>query len=198
MKWRNVSLCHLLTAFLSILTHNSQRGYVDAWLSAETLRLKPWTFFQTIGQGPALPAVSHTKLEFINGAPCPVSIDRQSFFMVDLKYGEVCSMKAFILFINENGFSSVSKLSFDFTDFVHWYITFSYNFSLQIRVSAPDAYLSALRQSKHSLVRRYGDILLSLLFCEQITLIIHIKQSFLFPQRKISRCSGKLALTHPP
>lgn len=146
MKWRNVSLCHLLTAFLSILTHNSQRGYVDAWLSAETLRLKPWTFFQTIGQGPALPAVSHTKLEFINGAPCPVSIDRQSFFMVDLKYGEVCSMKAFILFINENGFSSVSKLSFDFTDFVHWYITFSYNFSLLIRVSAPDAYLSALRQ----------------------------------------------------
>ena len=198
MKWRNVSLCHLLTAFLSILTHNSQRGYADAWLSAETLRLKPWTFFQTIGQGPALPAVSHTKLEFINGAPCPVSIDRQSFFMVDLKYGEVCSMKAFILFINENGFSSVSKLSFDFTDFVHWYITFSYNFSLLIRVSAPDAYLSALRQSKHSLVRRYGDILLSLLFCEQITLIIHIKQSFLFPQRKISRCSGKLALTHPP
>ena len=211
MKWRNVSLCHLLTAFLSILTHNSQRGYVDAWLSAETLRLKPWTFFQTIGQGPALPAVSHTKLEFINGAPCPVSIDRQSFFMVDLKYGEVCSMKAFILFINENGYSSVSKMSFDFTDFLYWYITgerwniifiytvtFSYNFSLLIRVSAPDAYLSVLRQPKHSLVKRYGDILLSLLFCEQIILIIHIKQSFLFPQRKISRCSGKLALTHPP
>ena len=92
MKWHNVSLCHSPTAFLSILTHNSHRGYVDAWLSGETLRLKPWTFFQTIGQGPALPAVSHTKLEFINGAPCPVSIDRQSFFMVDLKYGEVCSM----------------------------------------------------------------------------------------------------------
>ena len=117
----------------------------------------------------------------------------------------------FILFINENGFSSVSKFSFDFTDFVHWYITgerwniifiytvtFSYNFSLLIRVSAPDAYLSVLRQSKHSLVKRYGDILFSLLFCEQIILIIHIKQSFLFPQRKISRCSGKLALTHPP
>ena len=146
MKWHYVSLCYSPTAaFLSILTHNSHRGYVDAWLSAR-LRLKPWTFFQTIGQGPALPAVSHTKLEFINGAPCPVSIDRQSFFMVDLKYGEVWSMKRFILFINENGFSSVSKLSFDFTDFVHWYITgerwniifiytvtFSYNFSLLIR-----------------------------------------------------------------
>ena len=123
MKWHNVSLCHLLTAFLSILTHNSQRGYVDAWLSAKTPRLKLWTFFQTIGQGPALPAVSHTKLEFINGAPCPVSIDRQSFFMVDLKYGEVCSITIFRLFINENVFGSVSKLCFDFTDFLHWYIT---------------------------------------------------------------------------
>ena len=108
---------------LSILTHNSYRGYVDASLSAETLRLKPWTFFQSIGQGPALPATSHTKLEFINGAPCPVSIDRQSFFMVDLKYGEVCSIKSFSLFINESVFGSVSKLSFDLTDFLHWYFT---------------------------------------------------------------------------
>lgn len=56
-------------------------------------------FFQTIGQGPALPAVSHTKLEFINGAPCPVSIDRQSFFMVGLKYGEVCSIKRLVFLL---------------------------------------------------------------------------------------------------
>ena len=138
-------------------------------------------FFQTIGQGPALPAVSHTKLEFINGAPCPVSIDRQSFFMVDLKYGEVCLIKSVSLFINENGFGSVSKLSFDFTDFLHWYITserwkiifhlqshIQFNFSLLIRVLAPNTYLSALWQSKHSLLRCYGDILPSLLFCEQI------------------------------
>lgn len=89
--------------------------------------------------------------------------------------------KTFSLFINENGFGSVSKLSFDFTDFVHWYITserwniifiyrvtFSFNFSLLIRMLPPDTYLSALRQSKYSLVRCYGDILPSLLFCEQI------------------------------
>ena len=123
MKWHNVSLCHLLTAFLSILTHNSQRGYVDAWLSAKTPRLKLWTFFQTIGQGPALPAVSYTKLEFFNCAPGPESINRQSIFMVDHKYGEVCYIKIFSLFINENVFGSVSKLCFDFTDFLHWYIT---------------------------------------------------------------------------
>ena len=181
MKWHYVSLCHSPTAFLSILTHNSHRGYVDAWLSDETLRLKPWTFFSDywsgtciagrqphqagIHQRRSMPGV-HRSTVFLHGRP---QIWRGLFD------------ERFILFINENGFSSVSKLSFDFTDFVHWYITgerwniifiytvtFSYNFSLLIRVSAPDAYLSVLRQSKHSLVKRYGDILLSLLFCEQI------------------------------
>ena len=134
-------------------------------------------FFQTIGQGPALPAVSHTKLEFINGAPCPVSIDRQSFFMVDLKYGEVCSMNVLffllmrmalaqyqsclsillilyidILLVNDEISSFISRVTFSFNN----------------GVTAPDTFLSALRQSKYSLVRCYGDILLSLLFCEQI------------------------------
>ena len=28
-------------------------------------------------------------MEFINSAPCPISINRESFFRVDLDYGEV-------------------------------------------------------------------------------------------------------------
>ncbi|XP_078369517.1 solute carrier family 15 member 2-like isoform X1 [Oculina patagonica] len=43
---------------------------------------------QTIGEGPSAPGVGRTTMEFINSAPCPVSIDRESFFRVDLKYGE--------------------------------------------------------------------------------------------------------------
>lgn len=43
---------------------------------------------QTIGEGPAAPGVGKTTMEFINSAPCPVSIDRESFFRVNLKYGE--------------------------------------------------------------------------------------------------------------
>ena len=46
--------------------------------------------------------------------------------------------------------------------------SFTQSHSVSITVLAPDTFLSALRQSKYSLVRCYGDILLSLLFCEQI------------------------------
>ena len=68
--------------------------------------------------------------------------------MVDLKYGEVCSIKSFSLFIDENVFGSVSKLSFDLVNdeissFIHR-VTFSFNFSLLIRVLAPDTYFTLL------------------------------------------------------
>jgi len=53
---------------------------------------------QTIGEGPPLPAAGKTTMEFINGAPCPISIDRESFFRVDLKYGERSSV-----FVGQSG-----------------------------------------------------------------------------------------------
>lgn len=43
---------------------------------------------QTIGEAPATPSAGQTTLEFINSAPCPVSIDPKSFFRVNLNYGE--------------------------------------------------------------------------------------------------------------
>ena len=46
--------------------------------------------FQTIGEAPATPSAGQTTLEFINSAPCPVSVDPKSFFRLDLNYGEVC------------------------------------------------------------------------------------------------------------
>lgn len=43
---------------------------------------------QTIGEGPSAPEAGKTTVEFINSVPCPISIDRESFFRVDLDYGE--------------------------------------------------------------------------------------------------------------
>ncbi|XP_015751378.1 PREDICTED: solute carrier family 15 member 2-like [Acropora digitifera] len=43
---------------------------------------------QTIGEAPETPSTGQTTLEFINSAPCPVSIDPKSFFRVNLNYGE--------------------------------------------------------------------------------------------------------------
>ncbi|XP_048583629.1 solute carrier family 15 member 2 isoform X2 [Nematostella vectensis] len=43
---------------------------------------------QTVGAGPSLPPAGHASLEFINAAPCDVSINPASFFRVDLKYGQ--------------------------------------------------------------------------------------------------------------
>ena len=36
-----------------------------------------------------MPEASKTTMEFINSALCPISVDRESFFRVDLDYGEV-------------------------------------------------------------------------------------------------------------
>ena len=48
-------------------------------------------------------------MEFINSAPCPVSIDRESFFRVNLKYGEVIIMGlCFILALGEKNMDDVS------------------------------------------------------------------------------------------
>ena len=64
---------------------------------------------QTIGEGPAAPGVGKTTVEFINSAPCPVSIDRESFFRVNLKYGEVIIMRlCFILALGEKNIDDVS------------------------------------------------------------------------------------------
>ena len=48
-------------------------------------------------------------MEFINSAPCPVSIDRESFFRVNLKYGEVIIMRlCFVLALGEKNMDDVS------------------------------------------------------------------------------------------
>lgn len=58
---------------------------------------------QTIGEGPATPAAGQTTLEFINSAPCPVSIDRESLSRVDLSCGERSSV-----FVGQSGLMNLT------------------------------------------------------------------------------------------
>lgn len=52
-------------------------------------------------------------MEFINSAPCPISIDRESFFRVDLEYGEVLNCYAVLLFLaQERKVSFMSRTIF--------------------------------------------------------------------------------------